>query len=195
MSQNVNPYTDIIDFGDCLKSFCTKENFHKDGVCIVAHFDIAKKIFDWIIKNMDVELDSIELVNPEISGYDGEFLITLIDGELSVEMCKRNGKYLRVCNSFVFVSEDVAQEWINLNLDPELDNILSFFSIYKYPSEDVNETTLDTLLESYCIDYDTEYNAPYHSFSIITKDGATFSYHTNKELPANEISEIVSAMI
>lgn len=187
------------EFLEVYKSIKEKDDiFFKNfsAVSIVANFNVIREVLIWLLKNTYYRPIYLNLESPEFTKDNEDFLLKIdLDGNLYVERCEENKEYLKQMSTFVFSHIDVKDEWIDVNMKASLGNCFTFFSTYKYPSENVNRTTSHTLSQSDQSDCDAEYDTPYHSFSLTTKDGTIFSYCTNEALFTSEIVKIALKMM
>ena len=111
----------------------TSEDFI--GVSVVAHYEVMIDFLNELVKNTDFSLININLEDPEMDGYDREWVLTIDpDGYIWCEKVYREGYggYLYCEEDVVFVYEDVDGNFIKKNAD---ENII-LFSIDDEENED-----------------------------------------------------------
>ena len=111
----------------------TSEDFI--GVSVVAHYEVMIDFLNELVKNTDFSLININLEDPEMDGYDREWILTIDpDGYIWCEKVYRSdhGGYLFCDEDIVFVHEDVDGNFIKKNAD---ENII-LFSIDDEENED-----------------------------------------------------------
>lgn len=75
-----------------------------NNIVVIADYEIAKDVIAEIIRyDEDVTIGSIEILSPEMEGYDGPWLVCYIDGEIWCEKAISNGKMLYFDSNIVFV--------------------------------------------------------------------------------------------
>lgn len=94
----------------------TKGDFFKfkydDDIAIVAKYDDAKRIVEELIY-CGYGVNAIELHDPEMRGYDKEFVISLYDGDIYVEPMFREKDYLNLHETIVYVLENCSSKVIS----------------------------------------------------------------------------------
>lgn len=102
----------------------TSEDFI--GVSVVAHYEVMIDFLNELVKNTDFSLININLEDPEMDGYDREWVLTIDpDGYIWCEKVYRSdhGGYLYCDEDVVFVHEDVDIGFIKKNTN---ENIVVF---------------------------------------------------------------------
>lgn len=97
------------ELNDCIE---TVDNANAETyVSVVAKYDEAKEIISELVF-YDYRIANIEINDPILDGYNDEYEICVIDGEIHCEKMKRDGKYPYFTASIIFYMEDVNSKCI-----------------------------------------------------------------------------------
>ena len=145
------------NFSDFVDLVCDQYIFFKNtsedfiGVSVIAHYEVMIDLINELVKNTDFSLINISIEDPEMDGYDREWVVTIDpDGYIWCEKVYRSGHggYLYCDEDIVFVHEDVDNGFIKKNYD---ENIV-IFSIGNEDEGSNNENDDDELSTEGCSD-------------------------------------------
>ena len=112
------------NFSDFVDLVCDQYIFFKNtsedfiGVSVIAHYEVMIDFINELVKNTDFSLINISIEDPEMDGYDREWVLTIDpDGYIWCEKVYRSGHggYLFCDEDIVFVHEDVDNGFIKKN--------------------------------------------------------------------------------
>lgn len=129
-------------------------------VSVVAKYDEAKEIIRELVY-YDYNIAQIEIEDPSWDGYNDEFEVSVINGEIFCSKIKYNDKYLGLCSSIVFFMEDVNSKCISAFPD----------AILKYEVQ-IDEECCDACCE--CKESDNT------SFHLVEEDGEMHGFTCSK---------------
>ena len=156
--RNLNFY-DFEDFAmkvsDTYDRVCATDKFNM--VNVLALYDEAKEIVRELLC-IGYSIRNINLTEPEFDGYEGEFIISILEGGIGVEPAKSNGKYLYAEAEVCYVLDNCSSKVIpNVHADEKYEI-----------SIDIMDDCSD---EDECDPYSCNHKAPCGVFDKVEKDG------------------------
>ena len=140
------------------------------GINIVAHYDEALEILNYLVKNTDFDMEFIEISDPYWDNYCDEFIVSIDDnGHINCQKAIYEGRkdYINV-NEFTFVSADTNSKFVVQNKDiPMIE-----FSLGESDDE--------------CDCSNTKYNSDYESYSGRDDDGNDYHITIKGDLDLDE---------
>ena len=85
---------------------------NNDDIAIVAKYDDARRIVEELIY-CGYGVNAIELHDPEVKGYDKEFVISLYDDDIYVEPMFREKDYLNLHAEIIYILENCSSKVIS----------------------------------------------------------------------------------
>lgn len=104
-------FTNIPEFCECLSNtYCeVTEDDELNSVSVVAKYDDMREIVEELIY-IGYEIRSIELHDPEVFNYKGEYLCTIYDDKIGVQKMKNEKGYLNPEASVTFVLNNCSHK-------------------------------------------------------------------------------------
>lgn len=174
-------FSDFVDLVCDQYIFFEKTSEDFIGISVVAHYEVMIDFLNELVKNTDFSIININLEDPEMDGYDKEWVLSIDpDGYIWCEKVYRSGHggYLFCDEDIVFVHEDVDNGFIKKNAN---ENIV----VFSICDEDVHEKSDDE-------NNDSELSAEGCSDSVYIsrdKDGTPIGFTKSKVLSRDGYTE------
>lgn len=102
-------FTDYDDFVDRVVDeydYIKRIDSNYNAVTVLAKYEDAKEILWYLIMNHRYGINSIQIADPIVNGYEDEYSISIMDDEIWCEPAKRDTGYLYTMDDSCFVLGD-----------------------------------------------------------------------------------------
>lgn len=106
-------FKDIKEFTDLVAEiYATCLEFNED-VQVVAHYEEAREIIKELLKHsLDLDISNIELEEADLCGYDKEYIISVVNGEIWCEKAWCGDKYRRLDGGVVYLLDNCSSKLV-----------------------------------------------------------------------------------